>query len=82
MTRFDVGRGRPSDFQSIYTAFATPQATLWSIHDPANVRGVKDLLGHASFDTTEEYYIMGQSRLAGRALARAIGKVGRGPAVS
>jgi site-specific recombinase XerC len=26
---------------------------LWSILDPANVRGVKDLLGHADFGTTE-----------------------------
>ncbi len=52
--------------------FRTAAATLWSIHDPANVRGVKDLLGHVSFDTTEGYYIMGQSRIAGRALARAM----------
>jgi site-specific recombinase XerD len=37
-----------------------------------NVRGVKDLLGHASFATTEKYYIMSQSRLAGRVLARAV----------
>jgi integrase/recombinase XerD len=48
--------------------------TLWSIYDPANVRGVKDLHGHASFDTTEKFYIMSQSRLAGRALASAIGR--------
>lgn len=47
-------------------------ATFWSIHDPANVRGSKDLLGHASFGSTENHYIMGQSRLAGRALAHAI----------
>jgi hypothetical protein len=33
---------------------------------------VKDLLGHASFSTTEKHYIMAQSRVAGRALARAI----------
>jgi hypothetical protein len=34
---------------------------------------VKDLLGHGSFaKTTEAHYIMGQSRLAGRALAQAI----------
>jgi integrase/recombinase XerD len=52
--------------------FRHAAGALWSIHDPANVRGVKDLLGHTSFDTTENYYIMGQSRLAGRALARAI----------
>ena len=53
--------------------FRHAAATLWSTHDPANVRGVKDLLGHASFDITEKHYIMAQSRLAGRALARAIG---------
>jgi hypothetical protein len=45
------------------------------------VLGVKDLLGHASFDTTE-FYIMAQSRLAGRALARAIGNVRKRPEVS
>jgi integrase len=45
---------------------------FWSIQDPVNVRGVKDLLGHASFEkTTEKHYMMGQSRLAGRALAKA-----------
>jgi integrase/recombinase XerD len=52
--------------------FRHAAATFWSIHDPANVRGVRDLLGHTSFDTTEKYRIMSQSRLAGRALARAI----------
>ncbi len=50
--------------------FRSSAATFWSIHDPANVRGVKDLLGHASFNPTEKHYIMAQSRLAGRALAR------------
>ena len=41
--------------------------------DPVNVRGVKDLFGHASFGgMTEKHYIMGQSRFAGRALARAV----------
>jgi integrase len=53
--------------------FRHAAATFWSIHDPANVRGAKDLLGHSSFGTTEKHYIMAQSRLAGRALARAIG---------
>jgi inner membrane protein len=37
-----------------------------------NVRGVKDLLGHASFSTMEKHYTMAQSRVAGCALARAI----------
>jgi integrase/recombinase XerD len=46
--------------------------TFWSIHDPRNVRGAKDLLGHASFATTEKHYIMAQSRMAGRALARIV----------
>jgi integrase len=44
-------------------------ATFWSMHDPINVRGAKDLLGHSSFDPTEKFYI---ARLAGRVLARAI----------
>jgi integrase len=52
--------------------FRHAAATFWSIHDPENVRGVKDLLGHASFGMTEKHYIMAQSRLAGRALARAV----------
>ena len=36
------------------------------------MKGVKDLLGQMSFKTTEKHYIMAQSRLAGRVLARAI----------
>jgi integrase/recombinase XerD len=52
--------------------FRHAAASFWSIHDPANVRGAKDLLGHASFGTTEKHYIMAQSRLAGRVLARAV----------
>jgi integrase/recombinase XerD len=52
--------------------FRHAAASLWSIRDPANVRGVKDLLGQASFGVTEKHYIMGQSRLAGRALAHAV----------
>jgi len=35
--------------------------TFWSIHDPKNIRGGKDLLGHRSFGTTEKFYIMTQS---------------------
>jgi integrase/recombinase XerD len=53
--------------------FRHAAASFWSTHDPANVRGVKDLLGHASFGTTEKHYVMAQSRLAGRALANALG---------
>jgi integrase/recombinase XerD len=62
--------------------FRRAAATLWSAQDPANVRGVKDLLGHASFGTTEKYYIMSQSRIAGRALARVISNVGKGNVIS
>jgi integrase len=53
--------------------FRHAAGTLWSIEDPENVRGVKDLLGHASYEkTTETHYVMGQSRMAGRVLAKAI----------
>jgi integrase len=59
--------------------FRHAAASFWSIRDPANVRGVKDLLGHASFGSTDEkHYIMAQSRLAGRVLARAVDAVRRG----
>jgi integrase len=53
--------------------FRHAAATLWSVSDPKNVRGAKDLLGHSSFRTTEKHYVMAQSRLAGRALALAVG---------
>jgi integrase len=52
--------------------FRHAAATFWSVSDPKNVRGAKDLLGHSSFRTTEKHYVMAQSRLAGRALALAI----------
>jgi integrase/recombinase XerD len=52
--------------------FRHAAASFWSSQDPMNVRGAKDLLGHASFGTTEKHYIMAQTRLAGRALAHAI----------
>ena len=52
--------------------FRHAAASFWSSQDPVNVRGAKDLLGHASFGTTEKHYIMAQSTLAGRALAHAI----------
>lgn len=55
--------------------FRRAAATFWSIQDPANVRGVKDLLGHGSFASTEGSYIMAHSRLAGRALARAVDRL-------
>jgi integrase len=47
-------------------------ATLWAEHDPKNVRGAKDLLGHTSFAMTEKFYIVAQSRTAGVALQQAI----------
>ena len=50
-------------------------ASFWSIHDPINVRGAKDLLVQAIFAMTEKHYIMTQSRLAGRALAQMIESV-------
>jgi integrase/recombinase XerD len=52
--------------------FRHAAASFWSIQDPANVRGAKDLLGQVSFGITEKHYIMAQSRLAGRVLARAV----------
>jgi len=55
--------------------FRAAAGTFWSVQDPENVRGVKDLLGHADFTTTERFYIMAQSRLAGRALARILDEV-------
>ncbi len=55
--------------------FRHAAASFWSSQDPGNVKGVKDLLGHASFATTQNHYIMAQSRLAGRVFARAIDAV-------
>jgi len=52
--------------------FRHAAASFWSIRDPVNVRGAKDLLGQASFGITEKHYIMAQSRLAGRTLADAV----------
>jgi site-specific recombinase XerD len=52
--------------------FRHAAASFWSIYDPANVRGAKDLLGQATFATTEKHCIMTQSRVAGRALAQMI----------
>jgi integrase/recombinase XerD len=55
--------------------FRHAAASLWSIEDPVNVRGVKDLLGQSSFNTTEKYYIEGQSRIAGRKVAHALEQI-------
>ncbi|MDE2284081.1 MAG: tyrosine-type recombinase/integrase [Hyphomicrobiales bacterium] len=70
-TRAEFGFAvRPHDFRSA-------AGTFWSIQDPRNVRGVRDLLGHANFQTTEQFYIAAQSRNAGRTLARAVNDVTR-----
>jgi integrase len=55
--------------------FRHAPASFWSIEDPVNVRGVKDLLGHATFNPTDTYYIMNQSRIAGRKLAFALDQI-------
>lgn len=52
--------------------FRHAAGNLWSISDPVNVRGVKDLLGQTDFGTTEKHYIGARSRLAGRALAKVL----------
>ncbi len=52
--------------------FRHASGMLWSIEDPENIRGVKDFLGHTSFKATDGHYLMSQSRMAGRTLARAI----------
>jgi integrase len=52
--------------------FRHAAASFWAIQDPANVRGAKDLLGQSTFGVTEKHYIMAQSRLAGRSLARIV----------
>jgi integrase len=59
--------------------FRRAAGTFWAIEDPVNVRGVKDLLGHASFTTTDVHYIAKQSRLAGRKMAEIIQKLENGP---
>ena len=38
--------------------FCHAAMTFWSIHNPQKVSGAKDLLGHASFATTEKHYIV------------------------
>ncbi len=60
--------------------FRAAAGTFWSVQDPENVRGVKDLLGHFDFRMTEKHYIMSQSRVAGRALARIVDGLRSGPA--
>ena len=57
--------------------FRHAAASFWAIQDPANVRGAKDLLGQATFGVTEKHYIMAQSRIAGRSLARLVDSLRR-----
>lgn len=52
--------------------FRNAAATFLTVHAPENARAAKDLLGHATFATTEKHYIAAQSRIAGRALAAAV----------
>ncbi len=59
--------------------FRNAAATFLAVHDPENARAAKDLLGHASFATTEKHYIAAQSRIAGRALAAAVRRIGHAP---
>ena len=63
-----VGLGIPVNLHH----FRSAAGNLWSISDPANVRGARDLLGHSNFGTTERHYIGAESRLAGRVLAKVL----------
>jgi integrase len=72
---YDMVRRRTTDalgFPINLHRFRLAAGNLWSIADPSNVRGVKDLLGQTSFGTTEKHYIGAQSRVAGRALAKVL----------
>jgi integrase len=52
--------------------FRHAAGAFWSIEDPVNVRGVRDLLGHTSFKTTEVHYIKSQSRNAARRYSKVL----------
>jgi integrase len=52
--------------------FRGAAGNFWSISDPVNVRGAKDLLGHTDFRTTERHYLGARSRMAGRAFAQVL----------
>lgn len=52
--------------------FRRAAATTAVIQDPANVRSVKDLLGHRTFAMTENHYIVARSREAGRSMAKTV----------
>ena len=73
-TIYDMVRRRTSKafgFGVNLHRFRHAALTFWSIHDPASIRAGKNLLGHRSFGTTEKFYIMAQTRVAGRALENA-----------
>ena len=57
--------------------FRLAAGNFWSIADPANVRGVKDLLGHTSFDTlrnttSERNRVWQVGRSPGASISRAL----------
>ena len=56
--------------------FRIAAATFWSIRDPANVRGVKDLLGHTDIRTTQRYAHLAKR---GGVFERAISALAKAP---
>src|SRR5258708_2346859 len=60
-------------FPVTFHGFCHSADTFWSINEPNNVCGSKELLGHLSFVTAEKHYFMAHSPFGGRALAGAIG---------
>lgn len=73
-TIYDMVRRRTNEalgFEVNLHRFRHAALTFWSIHDPKTIRAGKALLGHRSFGTTQEFYIMAQARVAGRVLAAA-----------
>jgi integrase len=73
-TIYDMVRRRTCEtlgFEVSLHRFRHAALTFWSIHDPKSVRAGKNLLGHRSFGTTEQFYIMAQTRVAGQVLATA-----------
>ena len=58
--------------------FRHAAGNLWSISDPVNVRGVKDLLGQTDFGTTEKHYMGAQSVLQDGHLQRCFAPMAQG----
>jgi integrase len=52
--------------------FRDAAATFWSMDDPVAVIGVRDLLGHRSFNTTDQHYRHSQTAHAARLYAEII----------